>query len=117
MKKNKAPDPDKLNTKLLQQVREDIENALYKLLCQIYETGKIPRDFGCSRLVILPKKSRANQCKNFRTLSLISHAAKLLAIIVSKRINKKIEGRLANDQYGFRKNKGTSKAILDLRYT
>ncbi|XP_050421358.1 uncharacterized protein LOC126833839 [Adelges cooleyi] len=115
MKKNKAPGPDELNTELLQQTGDEIKNALYELLCQIYETGKIPRDFGCSRLVILPKKPRANQCENFRTLSLISHAAKLLAIIVSKRISKRIEARLANDQYGFRKNKGTREAILGLR--
>jgi len=46
---------------------------------------------------------------------LISHAAKLLAIIVSKRISKRIEARLENDQYGFRKNKGIREAILDLR--
>jgi hypothetical protein len=88
---------------------------MYELLCQIYETGKIPKDFGCSRLVILPKKPRANQCENFRTLSLISHAAKLLAIIVSKRISKRIEARLANDQYDFRKNKRTRDYILGLR--
>ncbi|VVC41307.1 Reverse transcriptase domain [Cinara cedri] len=67
------------------------------------------------RLVILPKKPRANQCENFRTLSLISHVAKLLAIIVSKQISKRIEARLENDQYGFRKNKGTREAILGLR--
>ncbi|KAL4131689.1 hypothetical protein QTP88_008968 [Uroleucon formosanum] len=115
MKKNKAPGPEKLNTELLQQAGDEIKNVLYELLCQIYETGKIPRDFGCSRLVIVPKKPRANQCENFRTLSLISHAAKLLAIIVSKRINKGIEARLANDQYGFRKNKGTREVILGLR--
>lgn len=29
MKKNKAPDPDKLNTKLLQQAIDEIKNALY----------------------------------------------------------------------------------------
>ncbi|KAL4152683.1 hypothetical protein QTP88_000516 [Uroleucon formosanum] len=115
MKKNKAPGPDRLNTELLQQTDDEIKNALYELLCKIYETGIIPRDFGCSRLVILPKKPRANQCENFRTLSLISHAAKLLTIIVSKRISKRIEVRLDNDQYGFRKNKGTREAILGLR--
>jgi len=83
MKKNKAPGPDELNTELLQHTGYKIKNALYELLCQIYETGKIPRDFGCSRLVILPKKPRASQCENFRTLSLISRTAKLLKVIIS----------------------------------
>lgn len=56
IKKNKAPDPNELVTELLQQAENEIKNILYELLCQIYKTGKIPRDFECSRLVILPKK-------------------------------------------------------------
>lgn len=52
MKKNKVPRPDELVTELLQQVGARTENNLYRLLCQIYETGKIPRVFGCSKLVI-----------------------------------------------------------------
>jgi len=38
-----------------------------------------------------------------------------LAIVVSKKISKRIEARLANDQYGFRKKKGSREAILGLR--
>lgn len=71
MKKKKAPGPDELNTELIQQSGDEIKNALYELLCQIFETGNILRDFGCSRLVILPKKPRVNQCEIFRTLSFI----------------------------------------------
>lgn len=115
MKKNKALRPDNLIAELLQQTGEETKNTLYELLCQIYETVKIPRDVGCSRLDILPKKPKPNQCENFRTLSLISHAAKLLTIIISKRMSKRIEAMLANDQYGFRRNKGTREDILSLR--
>jgi len=57
----------------------------------------------------------ANQRENFRTLSLISHTAKLLTIIISKTISKRIDARLTNDQYGFRKNKETREAILGLK--
>jgi len=46
---------------------------------------------------------------------LISHTAKLLTIITNKGISKRVEARKANDQYGFRKNKGTREAVLDLR--
>lgn len=111
MKKNKSPGLDDIKTELLQQMGDVTKNALYELLCQIYETGIIPENFGCRRLVLLPKKYRANQDENCRTLSLISHIAKLLTIIISKRISKKIEARISNDQYGFQKNKGTREAI------
>jgi len=35
--------------------------------------------------------------------------------IVHKRVEKKIEGTLTEDQFGFRKNRGTREAILCLR--
>lgn len=57
----------------------------------------------------------ADQCSNFRTLSLISHASKLLTIIISIRVGNRIEEQLNYDQYGFRKDKGTSEAMLSLR--
>lgn len=53
--------------------------------------------------------------RNFRTLSLISNVTKMLTIIIGKRISKKIEARIVNYQYGFRNNKITREAILDLR--
>lgn len=89
MKKNKVSDPDKLITELLQQTEYETKDTLYGLFCQIYETGKIPKNFGCSRLVILTKKPKSNQCENFRTLCLISHTAKLLTNIISKRYVRK----------------------------
>jgi len=67
--------------------------------------------------MILPKKPRAEQCYSCRTLSLISYTVKLLTIIISKRISKRIEASIANNQYGFRKNKGTRDTILGLRKT
>lgn len=70
------------------------------------------KDFIGSRLVILPKKLRAEQCSIFRTLCLRSHTTNLLTIIISKRISKKIETNIANDQYGFWKNKGIREAIF-----
>lgn len=101
MKKNKVPGLDKLITELLQQTKDKIKNTLYGFSCQIYETGIIQKNFGCSRLIILPKKPKANQCENVRTLSLISHAAKLLTITISKTISRRIESIVANEQYGF----------------
>jgi len=45
-----------------------------------------------------------------RTISLIAHTAKIL-----RRIEKKIEGVLGEDQFGFRRGKGTRDAIAMLR--
>jgi hypothetical protein len=47
-------------------------------------------------------------------ISVIAHAAKVVASII-RRIEKKIEDVLGEDQFGFRKGKGTRDAVGMLR--
>jgi len=48
------------------------------------------------------KKPQATKCSNHCTISLITHTAK----IHGRRIEKKIEDVLGEDQFGFRRGKG-----------
>jgi hypothetical protein len=48
-------------------------------------------------------------------ISLIAHTAKIVAKILRRRIEKKIEDVLGEDQFGFRRGKGTRNAIGMLR--
>lgn len=114
MKTNKAPGPDNINTELLQSAGPKIKEELFKLIYDIYNTETVPKDFYKSTLVLLPKNAWADQCSNFRTLSLILHASKFLTIIISRRIGNIIEEQIDYYQYGFRKNKDTREAILSL---
>jgi Reverse transcriptase (RNA-dependent DNA polymerase). len=66
-------------------------------------------------MVEIHKKTNANTCKNFRTLSLVSHASKILANIIKRRLENILEDYLDQDQYGFRKNRVTREGILALR--
>jgi len=65
--------------------------------------------------VPIPKKARANKCEQYRTLSLLSHASKILTRIVLRRIETTVDSSLTEDQFGFRKQRGTREAILALR--
>ncbi|VVC27548.1 Hypothetical protein CINCED_3A015042 [Cinara cedri] len=94
MKANKAPGPDNINTELLQYAGTKTKEELFKLIHDIYNIGTVPKDFYKSTLVLLPKKAGADQCNNFRTLSLILHASKLLIIIITKRVGNRIEEQL-----------------------
>lgn len=66
-------------------------------------------------MVLIPKKKGTQKCEEYRTLNLITHAAKIITRIIKNRIDKKIEENLSKDQFGFRKNIGTREAILTLR--
>jgi hypothetical protein len=66
-------------------------------------------------VIALKKKPQATKCSDHRTISLIANTAKIVAKILRRRIEKKIEVVLGDDQFGFRRGKGTSDAIEFLR--
>ena len=65
----------------------------------------------------LEKKPNATRCEDFRTITLISHAAKILLKVLQKRIEAKVDAVrfLSDDQFGFRKGTGIRDAIGTLR--
>ena len=63
----------------------------------------------------LPKSSKAVRCEDHRTISLISHTAKIVLTLIKKRIAPIIEQQLSDNQYGFRAGRGTRDAICQLR--
>jgi len=65
-------------------------------------------------MMALKKKPQATKCSDHRTISLIAHTAKIVAKILRRRIEKKIEDVLG-DQFGFRRGKGFRDAIGMLR--
>lgn len=56
-------------------------------------------------LIPITKKATADEFYEFR--SLMAHAAKILVKIIYNRIESIVEKQLSNDQFGFRRNKGT----------
>ncbi|VVC44875.1 Hypothetical protein CINCED_3A020906 [Cinara cedri] len=112
LKQNKLPDTDYITTELLQSASTKMKDGLYKLIRDMYEKGDVPDDYCKSIIVTIPKKRGANSCVQFRTLSLLIYISKILTKIINRRIERKVEQYLQNDQYGFRRQKGTREAIL-----
>ena len=77
-----------------------------KLINTIYETGEWPKDFTEVTMITLKKKPQATKCSDHRTISLIAYTAKIEAKILRRRIEKKIEDVLGEDQFGFRRGEG-----------
>ena len=61
------------------------------------------------------KKGNLKECSNYRTISLISHPSKIMLRILLTRLQPRIEGMLAEEQAGFRKNRSTVEQIFNLR--
>src|SRR6476619_3122046 len=66
-------------------------------------------------MIPLQKKMNAVECSDHRTISLISHASKILLKIPTKRIEAKARDFIGRNQFGFRKGCGTRDAIRVMR--
>src|SRR6476469_1777992 len=81
----------------------------------MYVKGIWPSDF--TRVVMIPlqKKMNALECSDHRTISLISHASKILLKILTNRIEAKARDFIGRNQFGFSKGCGTRDAIGVMR--
>jgi len=59
----------------------------------------------------IEKKAGAENFSDYRTLSLIAHASKILILIFAERLENKTKMYLGKDQYGFRRGIWTRDAI------
>ena len=60
-------------------------------------------------------KGDSSKCNKYRGITLICHAAKLYERILEKRARHKIEPKLGEEQYGYRRNRSTLDLIFALR--
>src|SRR6476619_8369155 len=81
----------------------------------MYMKGIWPSDF--TRVVMIPLQKKMNTvgCSDHRTISLISHASKILLKILTNRIEAKARDFIRRNQFGFRKGCGTRDAIGVMR--
>jgi len=86
-----------------------------KLIDTNYETEEWPKDFMEVTMIALKKKPQATKCNDHRTISLIALTAKIVTKILRRRIEEKIEEVIGEDQFRFRRGKGTRNAIGMLR--
>ena len=75
----------------------------------------MPEDFIQVTMIALEKKPKATKFIDRSTISVIAHTAKIVARIFRRGIERKIEDILGEDQFGFRRGKGTRDAIGMMR--
>jgi hypothetical protein len=115
MRGKKATRDDDVVVEALKLLGYDGLNLMTQLINNIYESGEWPKDFIEVTMIALKKKPKARKCTDHRTIRLNAHAAKIVASVIRRSSEKKIEDVLGEDQFGIRKGKGTRDAIRMLR--
>ena len=85
-------------------------------ISQIWKTKGWPADWKNSTFLTLPKKGDVSECKNNRTIALISHLSKILLHIINERLRPILDRELPAEQAGFRRGGGTRDQISNIRH-
>ena len=114
---NKANEGDGIPMELFQILKDETVKVLHSICQQIWKTQQWPQD--CKRSVSIPiaKKGNAKECSNYHTISLISHASKVMLKILSQaRLQQYMNRGLPDVQAGFRKGRGTRGQIANIHW-
>ncbi|GFR65822.1 RNA-directed DNA polymerase (Reverse transcriptase) domain containing protein [Elysia marginata] len=74
--------------------------ALHHLCCQIWKQQEWLEDWKLQEFLMLYKNGNSKECGNYRTIALITHASKILLIIILNRMKCKVEEELSDCQAG-----------------
>ena len=88
---------------LFQILKDDAVKVLHSVCQQIWKTQQWPQDWKRSVFIPIPKKGSAQECSNYCTIALISHASKVVLKILQARLQQYVNCELLEVQAGFRK--------------
>ncbi len=115
LKNNKAPGDDGLPGELFKAGGECLRELIHKLIVSIWSEERLPKEFKTSVICPLFKKGCKLECKNYRGISLLPTAYKILSNILAARLEPLAEDFLQSYQAGFRRGLSTTDQIFCLR--
>ena len=112
--RNKTSGGDGIPVELFQIQKDDAVKVLPSICKQIWKTQQWPQDWKRSVFILIPKKGNAKECSNYHTVTLISHASKVMLKILQARLQQYRYCELPDVHAGFRKGRGTRDQIADI---
>ena len=120
MANGKAMGPDELPAELLKIGLSDSSHeillAFHDIMVAVWMTGEVSQEWKDATIKVLHKKDRT-ECSNYRGLSLVAHAGKVLLKIVANRLGDFCEeaGILPEEQCSFRPQRSTTDMMFVVR--
>ena len=115
LKANKAPGPDGIPPEAFKADISTTVEALHKVFTNIWEKEDIPTEWKTGHLVKLPKKGDLGNCNNWRGITLLVIASKVLTRVILARIKDSIDKKLRQNQAGFRPERSCTDQTATLR--
>lgn len=115
LKNNKAPGNDSLSAELFKAGGSSLVDHLNKLVERCWSEEKLPNEWKMGVICPIFKKGCKLECKNYRGISLLPTAYKILSIILAERLKPLMENFLQPYQAGFRRGMSTTDQIFCIR--
>ena len=84
----------------------EVRNKLLKIMNMVFEKGEVPNDFRETLIKPLYQKGDKSECRNYRSISLVSVGNKLLSNMIRFRQRDAEDKVLREEECGFRKDGG-----------
>ena len=90
--------------------------VLHSICQQIWKTQQWPQVWKRSIFIPIPKKGNIKECSNYDTITLISHASKVMFKNLQARLQQYVKYEITDVQAGFRKGRGTRYHIANIHW-
>ena len=116
LRENKSAGHDEICSKMIKAINAEILKPLTYIYNLTFLTGKIPKSLKTALVTPIFKANESNLFENYRPISVLSCFSKVLEKLMYKRLYNYVETKkiLSKHQYGFRRNRSTEHAILEL---
>jgi hypothetical protein len=113
LKRYKSPGIDQIPAELIKAGGSKICSEIHKLINPIWNKEELPEQWKESIIVPVYKKGDKTDCSNYRGISLLTTAYKILSNILLSRLTRYAEEIIGD--IGFRRNRSTTDHIFCIR--
>jgi hypothetical protein len=103
-KRYKFPCTDQISVELKKVGGETLYSEIHRLICSIWNKEELPQQWKESIFVPIHKRVDKTDCNNYRGISLLSTAYKILSNILLARLTPYVNEIVSDHQCGFRRN-------------
>ena len=103
-------------TELFKVLKDDAVKMLHSKCQQIWKTQQWPQVLKMSVFIPVPKKGKGKKCSNYHTITVISHASKVMLKILQDRLQQYVNQELPDVQAGFPRGRGTRDQIANISW-
>lgn len=113
LKLRKSPGPDGIGNEFIKYGGHDLAIHIHRLFGKILDERKIPDEWKDSHTIPVYKKGSKFSPENYRGITLLNTCLKLFTAVLKDILEEVVT--TAEEQQGFRKNRGTTDAIFMVR--